>query len=383
MFLAIVLSIWALMHLYVFWRLSTIPFISAYLPQYWLVLVALVLWCSFPLARMLESTRLAPFAVPLEIGAAMWIGVLFLLLVSFLAADVVTAGGWLWPAKRQMVRTGAALVGVALSLVAMVQGLRPPALSDYEVVIPGLPADRDGLVLVHASDLHLGTIIGKRWLNSLIERIHPLRPDLVVLVGDVVDGNVRKVQPLVDSLKKLRAPLGVFGVTGNHEYYAGVDGCVDFMEAAGVQVLRDRAVQIVPGLVLAGVDDLTVRQQSGQGVGAVERVLSSRPPGGVILLSHSPLQVEQAASAGAALMLSGHTHAGQIWPFRYLVKSRYPRVSGRYHINGMDLIVCRGTGTWGPRMRLWKRAELVRITLRSLERGGTSLDSAVAGRNPA
>jgi predicted MPP superfamily phosphohydrolase len=250
-------------------------------------------------------------------------------------------------------------------------------------VLPGLPAERDGLVVVHASDLHLGTIIGKGWLNSLVERINQMRPDLVVLAGDVVDGNVRKVRPLVDSLSQLRAPMGVYAVTGNHEYYAGAQGSVEFMETAGVTVLRDQSVQVVPGLVLAGVDDLTVRQRSGEGADAVERTLSKRPTGAVILISHSPLQVERAAAAGAGLMLSGHTHAGQIWPFRYLVKLRYPHVSGRYHVNGMDLMVCRGTGTWGPRMRLWKRGELVRITLRSTERRGLEMLPTGMPPNPA
>jgi hypothetical protein len=119
--------------------------------------------------------------------------------------------------------------------------------------------------------------------------------------------------------------------------------------------------------VLAGVDDLTARQQFGDTVNPLQQVLTNRSPGAVILLSHSPWQAETAAALGAGLMLSGHTHGGQIWPFNYLVRLRYPLVDGRHQVAGMPVIVCRGTGTWGPRMRLWRPAEILRLTLRSPE----------------
>jgi predicted MPP superfamily phosphohydrolase len=114
---------------------------------------------------------------------------------------------------------------------------------------------------------------------------------------------------------------------------------------------------------LAGVDDLTARRQFKLDGDPVGRALG-RPPGvATIYLCHSPLQAERAAALGAGLMLSGHTHAGQLWPFGYLVRLAYPRVEGRYDVDGMTLLVCRGTGTWGPPMRLFRPSEIVRITL--------------------
>ena len=118
-------------------------------------------------------------------------------------------------------------------------------------------------------------------------------------------------------------------------------------------------------LLVAGVDDLTARRQFGRPDRPVAKALAGRPPGAVVLLSHSPLQADTAAAAGAGLMLSGHTHDGQIWPFRWLVRLSYPLLGGRYEVAGMPVIVCRGTGTWGPRMRLWRPSEIVRITLRA------------------
>jgi hypothetical protein len=154
-------------------------------------------------------------------------------------------------------------------------------------------------------------------------------------------------------------------VTGNHEYYAGLDRSVALLEAAGYTVLRDRAAAIAPGLVIAGVDDLGARKQFGLNDRVLGQALANRLPGAVVLLSHSPVQADKAAALGVGLMLSGHTHNGQIWPFNYLVRLSNPLVGGRYEVGGMTVIVGRGTGTWGPRMRLWQPGEILLITLRS------------------
>jgi len=187
-----------------------------------------------------------------------------------------------------------------------------------------------------------------------------------VAVGDLVDGNAERVTGLPPVLRKLRAPLGVWAVTGNHEYYAGARACVRFFEESGMRVLRDEWAEVVPGLVLAGVDDLTARGQFGELDHPMVAALASKPAGSAtILLSHSPWQVQEAAAGGAGLMISGHTHRGQIWPFGHIVRTRYPFVNGLYEISGMKLAVGRGAGTWGPRMRLWQRGEILRITLRT------------------
>ena len=122
---------------------------------------------------------------------------------------------------------------------------------------------------------------------------------------------------------------------------------------------------MAPGLVLAGVDDLSARRQFGGDGHPVDRTLAHRPAGTTIFLSHSPWQVERAAEFGVDLMLSGHTHAGQIWPFTYVVRLMYPYVVGRYEVNGMTLLVSRGTGLWGPPMRLFRPGEITAITLRA------------------
>jgi hypothetical protein len=252
-----------------------------------------------------------------------------------------------------------------LSILALIQAIRPPVVTDHEVQLPGLPPERDGTVLLQLSDLHLGNLLGRRWLASLLSRVNQMKPDIVVIAGDLVDGNVGRVEPFREVLKELHAPLGVWAVTGNHEFYAGLERSVRLLENAGFQVLRDRHEQVAPGLILAGVDDLTARQQFGTENHAIDKAMLNRPPGATILLSHSPWQAEKAAAAGTGLMLSGHTHNGQVWPFNYFVRMRYPLLAGRYQVNGMTAIVCRGTGTSGPRMRLWQPSEMVRVRLRT------------------
>jgi hypothetical protein len=365
LFLTMALGIWALLHLYVFQRIATVPWVHQHLPGPSLALIAALLWASYPLARLLGARHWINIAQPLEYLAATWIGALFLLFAAFLTVDILTGAGLWLRAWVPTLRSGAILVAGVLSGLAIIQGLRPPVVRDYEVPLAGLPRQHDGLVLVAISDVHLGTLIHQDWLEKRIAQIRALNPDLIAIVGDLIDHRVDHVEVLLPVLQTLRAPLGVWAVTGNHEFYAGVDSSARLLEQAGYQVLRDRWARVAPGLMIAGVDDLTTRQQFGLAGGIEHFVTTPRPAGATILLSHTPWQAETVAKTGFGLMLSGHTHGGQIWPFNYLVGLRYRHVAGRYSIHGMSLIVCRGTGTWGPRMRLWQPSEILRITLRA------------------
>jgi len=368
LFLLVALTVWGAVHAYVFWRLASIPWIAAHVPPLTLAIVAFILWGSYLLARMLDARGLQRVSWPIEYLAANWVGAVFLLFSALLAVDVVTLGGLLFAERAPVIRGCAVIAAALLALLAWIQGMRPPVVTDRDVPLAGLPAERDGTVLLHLSDLHLGNLLGRRWLTNLLARVKQMNADIIVIAGDLVDGNVGRVEPLGALLQELHAPLGVWAVTGNHEYYAGLDRCISLLEGAGFHVLRDSHQPIAPGLVIAGVDDLTVRRDLASGNGALEKALANRPPAATILISHSPLQAEKAAAAGVGLMLSGHTHQGQIWPFNYLVRTRYRLLGGRYQVGGMTTIVCRGTGTWGPRMRLWQPSEMVRIKLRSVAR---------------
>lgn len=363
MFLAIVLVTWTLMHVFVLTRLWSLPLLAAPATRRWLIAAFVLLWISFPLAEIL-ARNIGRSALPLEVLGSLWLGVLFLLFIWLLAADVVTGFGWLLPRAVSTARSVAVLLAIVLASVGLVQGRRAPTVHSHEVSLAGLRPEDDGLVVVQITDLHLGELLGRQWLDDRVNQVQGLRPDLIVMTGDLLN-DVGLVEPMVPVLRRLHAPLGVYAVTGNHEFYAGLEPSLRLFEEAGFRVLRNAAVEAKPGLVLAGVDDLTAGRQFGVPDRAIERALQGRPPGATIFLSHSPWGGDQAAKLGAGLMLSGHTHGGQIWPFTYFVRLVYPHVLGRYTIGAMTWIVSRGTGFWGPPMRLFRGAEILRITLRS------------------
>ena len=364
-FLTLALSIWGLLHLYVFFRLSSVPWVENHVSQRNLIITGVMLWLSYVFARMVGAWCVEVVAYPLEFLASTWMGILFLVFAAFLVVDGVTLGGAVLTPWAPHLRAGALGIVLMLAVIAQIQGLRAPVVTHHVLNLPGLPARLDGSTMIAISDLHLGRLLGEHWLQGRIAQIDALKPDVIVAVGDVVDGNSSQLEPLIPVLGTLKAPLGVWAVSGNHEFYEGLEHSLGILDRAGWRVLRDESVAVTPGLVFSGVDDLTARPGGTKEEDPLGKALSERPEGATILLSHSPMLARRAAELGAQLMLSGHTHAGQIWPFNYLVRLRYRQVSGRYDVEGMPVIVGRGTGTWGPRMRLWQRSEILHLTLRS------------------
>ena len=362
-FIIVILSVWTLMHVYVasrVWGLLPPAF-----PKHWLFLAFLFLWLSYPLGKALAHWRVPFLGYPLELAGAVWMGALFLALIWLFVVDLATGFGFLLTEIYKPMRLAALGLTAVLSLWALVQGLRIPVAHQEVVVMPGLPGSLDGLAVVQVSDLHLGTLMGRRWLDRLAGLVRDQEPQLVVMTGDVVDGGAEELERLKPPLAGIRAPLGVWAVTGNHEFYVGLEKSVAFLQSCGMIVLRDEAREVVPGLVLAGVDDLTARREFRVDGDPVQKALGSRPGGACVYLCHSPLDAEEAAKLGVGLMLSGHTHNGQIWPFNYLVRLYYPYMTGRYSVGSMTLLVSRGTGTWGPPMRLFARGEITRIVLKA------------------
>jgi hypothetical protein len=349
------------MHIYVFWRAASVPFVDRHVSRKILIGAGVILWAIFFFGRVIGHGGTGVLAGTLEFLGMTWMAVLFLAFISLLAIDLATLFGFLMPRLSPSLRGWALLIGLVLSLIALFQGLRPPVVEKYEVSLPGLPDAMDGKVLVVLSDMHLGSQLGERWLAARIAQVNAQRPDLVVLLGDIFEGHGPPKEQLIEILKGLSAPLGIWAVPGNHEFHGGGD--MSLFEEVSFKLLRNGWAEVRPGVVLSGVDDLTSRRRKGQGGDPISQALVGRPPGATILLSHTPWQAERAAKAGVGLMLSGHTHGGQIWPFDYLVRNRYPLLEGRYEVNGMTVIVCRGTGTWGPRMRLWRPSEILRVTL--------------------
>jgi len=314
----------------------------------------------FFLSRYLSSwlpVRLARLA---ELWSMTWLAMLFLMTYSLLIVEISTFFGLFLKRYQALLRGAALVMGILFSLLAIIQGQRPPVIQSYHVDIKNLPGNLDGTVIVALSDLHLGIILDEEWLSACVKQVQAERPDVILLLGDIFDGHGIISKELFTGLRHLSAPMGVWGVLGNHDFHGNLNLQTEVFNQAGIHLLRNTWVNLSPGLVLAGIDYLSVNQNTE---GFMNSALDRRPVGATILLSHAPVAENFAASKGVDLMLSGHTHGGQIWPFNYLVQQKFPLLAGRYDVMGMVAIVSRGVGTWGPRMRLWHPSEILRITL--------------------
>jgi predicted MPP superfamily phosphohydrolase len=266
---------------------------------------------------------------------------------------------------------GGAAIAVTGASVGI--GMRE-ARGDHEIVtievpLAKLPKALDGFSIVQLSDLHTGMTIDRAFVQRVVDRANALQPDLIALTGDLVDGTVENLREDIAPLQGLHAPHGVFAVTGNHEYYAGVDAWIAEITRLGARYLRNQRVTIGSGdasFELAGVDDYSAHDWPGHGEDLGAATANRDPSRALVLLAHQPRQVKNAANHGVDLQLSGHTHGGQIWPWHYLVKLQQGGLlAGKYEYRGTQLYVTRGCGYWGPPVRLLAPLEITRVILRS------------------
>jgi uncharacterized protein len=245
-----------------------------------------------------------------------------------------------------------------------------PVVRRVPITLRGLDPAFDGFRIVTFSDGHLSATYGGRRFERLVEIVNAQRPDVVAVVGDLVDGEVDELRDDVAPLADLVSEQGVFFVTGNHEYYVDTRAWLRHLPTLGVQVLRNEHVSITRGgatFDLAGIDDRTAAASGVPGHGAnLDAALDGRNDATpVVLLAHQPVQVEQAAAAGVDLQLSGHTHGGQLWPFDYVIGLDQPTIEGLSRHGDTQLYVTRGAGYWGPPMRIGARPEVTVVELRS------------------
>lgn len=278
-------------------------------------------------------------------------------------AGVVVTADWVQGSRA------AVLWGAAITLgIGVLAAMRGPHVRRIDVPIEQLPPEFEGLTIAQISDLHVGPTIGRRYVQRVVETCNALDADLVVLTGDIVDGSVPRLQRHVAPLAQLRAKEGRFLALGNHDYYSGAAAWVAQFRQLGLDVLRNEHRLIRRGaatLLLGGVVDPAARMDrppqapdaeraAGQGVEAQLR----------ILLAHNPKLTPQGEAAGFDLQLSGHTHAGQFFPWTLAVKLVHaPHVVGLSRSGRMWVYVNPGTGSWGPPVRLGTRPELTVVRL--------------------
>jgi len=283
-------------------------------------------------------------------------------------ADVTSPSRRLFLARSLAVTAGAVAVGTAGTGAYFANS--PPVVRRVPVTLAGLDPSLDGLRIVTFSDGHLSATYGGRRFERLVELVNEQRPDVVAIVGDLVDGDVSELREEAAPLADLVSDQGVFFVTGNHEYFVDTDAWLRHLPTLGVDVLRNERVAIRRGSAsfdLAGIDDRTAASSGLPGHGAdLDAALDGRDDETpVVLLAHQPYMVEQARAAGVDLQLSGHTHGGQLWPFDYVISLDQPSVEGLSRYGDTQLYVTSGAGYWGPPMRVGARPEITVVELRA------------------
>ncbi|MEP7053509.1 MAG: metallophosphoesterase [Pseudomonadota bacterium] len=382
LFLSIMVTVTGAAHYYVWSRLVRDPGLPpevARIATYGLVF----LFAAIPGSLFLRRSSLANPLEALVWVAMSWLGLLLFLVLTLCSADLVrglfqagralSGAGPLDAGRRQVLARllagGAALVAGSLALWSVRSGLAGARVRRVEVQLARLPGALSGLRIAQLSDVHVGPTIHRDFIETIVAQTNALKPDLIAITGDLVDGSVEELREHTAPLANLRAKYGVFFVTGNHEYYSGAPEWCAELERLGIRVLRNERVSIGEGDVsfdLAGVDDHSAKR-FGAGHGEdLPKALSGRDPTReLVLLAHQPKTILEAQNHGVGLQLSGHTHGGQIWPWTYLVRLQQPVVAGLAQFGKSLVYVSCGTGYWGPPMRLGAPSEITELTLRS------------------
>jgi predicted MPP superfamily phosphohydrolase len=299
----------------------------------------------------------------------MWLGAAFYLLIGLWASDFVLLV--LGLAGEHVARVRAlAVAGVATAVVAVGHwnARRGPERKRVEIKLAAWPAALDGYRIVQLSDIHISALIRRDYAQRVVDHCAALAPDLIAVTGDLVDGSVRSLRDEVAPFADLRARDGVFFVTGNHDFYSDEESWVERVRELGMTVLRNERISIARGdarFELAGVDDYSTHRRAsmhGLDLQAATDGWNAQIP--LVLLAHDPRTFERARELGVHLQLSGHTHAGQMWPFRFFVRVQTRWIAGLYRSGASQLYVSRGTGFWGPPIRFARPAEITEIVLR-------------------
>jgi uncharacterized protein len=372
LFLLTFVTLYGGMHFYLYRKLSK----AFMLPPPATLLIALMMVlmiCAPLLVRLTEKEGYEQVAVVLAYAGYIWMGFLFLF---FITSSVVDSGclvirclasmvhgdfsGFLPNARQALLAATCISIGIAAYGFYEALAVRTEKIT---IKTDRLPHSIDRLRIVQISDVHLGLIVGKSRLQRIVRQIEEARPDVLVSTGDLVDGQLDSMASMASELHKIRPRYGKFAVTGNHEYYAGINQALDFTRKAGFRVLSGAVGDAGGLLTIAGIDDSSA---SSFGIGTLsERELLANIPRSnfILLLKHRPV-VEKNSTGLFDLQLSGHIHKGQIFPFGLVTRLFYPARSGYTTLDRNSVLyVSRGTGTWGPPIRFLAPPEITVIDL--------------------
>ncbi|MFZ7111915.1 MAG: metallophosphoesterase, partial [Desulfatiglandales bacterium] len=348
------------------------------------LIMAFMVFCPV-LVRVSERFGLESLARLLAYAGYTWMGLLFLFVCASLVLDVYRLGAMLislpfekgisaWVITQRTAFYLALLLSVCAGVYAL---LEANMIREEHITIADskIPEAVGRIRIVQISDVHLGLIVREQRLEWILRKVREAAPDLLVSTGDLVDGQINDLSKMASMFRSVKTTYGKFAVTGNHEYYAGLERALSFTTAAGFRVLRGETASLQGLINIAGVDDPAGDRFGQESEVSEDSLLATLPREGfTLLLKHRPL-VNQRSSGLFDLQLSGHAHKGQIFPFTLLIKLLYPIDAGLLRREGGgDLYVSRGSGTWGPPMRFLAPPEVTVIDLVHAESPGVQME---------
>lgn len=377
-FFGIVLTVLGGVNWYVCMRgWQVLPRDPAVRVPYLVVFVFLAL--SYIGGRVLERFTICTASEVLIWIGSLWLGLLLYLFLGALLYDLLRLVNWIagivpvpsmqYDRAKQITAAAVAAASIIAVLAGFYNTLHP-RINRLAIDIPKSAGDIKTLDIALVTDVHLGTVIKNSHLQKMIDMVNVIRPDVVLLAGDIVDEDLRPVieNNLGELLRTIRSRYGTFAVTGNHEYIGGVEAACRYLADHGVTMLRDSAVLIGGSVYIVGREDRSIGQFAGRRRLSLEEILkkvdTTRP---VILMDHQPFALSRVAGRGVDLQVSGHTHHGQLWPVNYITSRIFEVSRGHRVISGTNFYVSCGFGTWGPPARLGSVPEVAHIQLRFME----------------
>ena len=371
-FISIVLTIYSLGNIYIFLKgYNILPPPREHKLLFTILFVVLSL--TFVAAKILESRHSSVFTDILNIIGGFWMAfmlysILFLLLSDLIAVSLKIPG--ILNSNNIMVyRKWAFLSASGISVILIVYGFinaLHPAVTKYDITINKEADEIKTLRIAAVSDIHLGSIIRKRSIKILSEMLEDMHPDVVFLLGDIVDGELGPVLrgDLLEYFTGPHTKDGLYAITGNHEFIGGGDRTIPYIESKGIRVLKDEMVILPGGIQLIGRLDRDARRFYSKERMTLKELMKdidhSLP---IIVLDHQPFNLEESEKQGVDLQLSGHTHNGQMWPLTYITRKIYEVSYGYLKKGDTRYIVSSGFGLWGPRVRLGSKSEVLLINV--------------------
>lgn len=328
---------------------------------------------SFVIGRFLERIWPSTLAYSISMGGSIWLAAMIYFFLICLVFDILSLIPF--PVNLHVFKDSARgkfylLIGTIAFVTLLISygyiNAKNPRIKTLSLDIGKQGSSMDSIKIVAITDVHMGSIIGTKRVGKLINMINSQNAELVLFAGDLLDEDTGPVvqQNLGSCLENIQADLGVYAITGNHEYIGGVEKAVPFLKKHGIKVLQDEWVLINDFLYIAGREDRDMRRYLGKPRKSLDSILQGTDPTKPLLvLDHQPMQLHESQEAGADLQISGHTHHGQIWPFQFITKKIFEISWGYKKKGNTHYYVSSGFGTWGPPVRIGNRPEIVVITI--------------------